>query len=143
MGNPAYTLLFSAPDPTHHSLGMHLPPSKCGSSRWSWHCQLMLMCRPRVQTTVPFFWHLVLIKYYHTSVSLCASPCVSLWCISLWPFYCRKMPLLPTRTKLFKDCLRKKFQLTIHLGFCPPHLLARELSLALDHRWPKGVASCR
>lgn len=97
----------------------------------------MITCRPCVQTTLPFFWHLGLIKYYNSPVSLCGFTCVSLWYISLWPFCYRKMTTLLTRTKLFKDCLRNKFQLKIHLIFCPSRPLSWELRLGLDCRRPK------
>lgn len=103
----------------------------------------MITYRPCVQTTLPFFWHLGLIKYYNTPVSLCGFSCVSLRYISLWPFYYRKMTVLLTRTKLFKDFLRKKFQLKAHLIFCPFRPLAWELRLGLDHRWLESVASRR
>lgn len=115
----------------------------CGSSRWSWHLCLIITCRPSVQITLPFFWHLAFIKYYNTPVSLCGFSCVSPRYISLWPFYYRKMTVLLTRTKLLKDCLGKMFQLNFILLPIPFHPLAQELHLGLGHRWPKGVASCR
>lgn len=66
-GNPAEVVVIPAPDPAYDSLGVLLLPKSVG---------VVGGLGTHVQAILPFFWHLGLIRYYNTPVSVVSPMCL-------------------------------------------------------------------